>query len=88
MHKLFESDDITKLSTVEQHCNYRCSVTLTVIPEITCSRIFITANRSWPRASNFNFNKTMCVLMTLAIDSIAPGCRIYKDVWSAGLHGF
>ena len=28
-HELFERDDITKLSTVEQHCNSRCSVMLT-----------------------------------------------------------
>ena len=27
--ELFERDDITKLSTVEQHCNYRCSMMLT-----------------------------------------------------------
>ena len=25
----------------------------------------------------------MCLLMALAIDSVVPGCRIYKDVWSA-----
>ena len=29
LHELFERNDITKLSTVEQHCNYRCSVMLT-----------------------------------------------------------
>ena len=29
LHELFEHDDITKLSTVEQHYNYRCSVMLT-----------------------------------------------------------
>ena len=29
LHELFERDDITKLSTVEQRCNYRCSVMLT-----------------------------------------------------------
>ena len=23
--------------------------------------------------------------MALAIDSVVPGCRIYKDVWSAGM---
>ena len=36
-------------------------------------------------ASKINFNKTACPLMALAIDSvyIVPGCRIYKDVWSA-----
>ena len=28
LHELFERNDITKLSTVEQHCNYRCSVML------------------------------------------------------------
>ena len=28
-HELFERDDITKLSTAEQHCNCRCSVMLT-----------------------------------------------------------
>ena len=26
LHELFELDDITKLSTVEQHCNYRCAI--------------------------------------------------------------
>ena len=35
------------------------------------------------RASKINFNKTACLLMALAIDSVVPGCRIYKDVWSA-----
>ena len=29
LHELFERDDITKLSTVEQHYNYHCSVMLT-----------------------------------------------------------
>ena len=28
-HELFECEDITKLSTVEQHCNCRCTVMLT-----------------------------------------------------------
>jgi len=37
------------------------------------------------RASNIDFNKTACVLMVLAIDSVVPGCHIYKDVWSAGM---
>ena len=35
------------------------------------------------RASEINFNKTVCLLMALAIDSVVPGCRIYKDVWNA-----
>ena len=35
------------------------------------------------RASKINFNKTACLLMALAIDSVVPGCRIYKDLWSA-----
>ena len=35
------------------------------------------------RASKINFNKAACLLMVLAIDSVVPGCRIYKDVWSA-----
>ena len=34
-------------------------------------------------ASKINFNKTVCLLMALVIDSAVPGCRIYKDVWSA-----
>ena len=34
------------------------------------------------RAFKINFNKTVCLLMALAIDSVVPGCRIYKDVWS------
>ena len=81
LHKLFESNNITKLSTVEQHCNYRCTVTLTVIPEITCSRILRNSQSILAsRASNINFNKTACVLMALAIDSEVPGCRIDKDV--------
>ena len=67
LHELFERDDITKLFTVEQHCNYRCSVMLTVIFEITCSRIFVTARNSQSilasRASKINFNKTACLLM-------------------------
>ena len=29
LHELFKHDDITKLSIVEQHCNYHCSVMLT-----------------------------------------------------------
>ena len=29
LHELFERDDIAKLSTVKQHCNYHCSVMLT-----------------------------------------------------------
>ena len=86
MHELFEHDDI-KLSTVEQHCNYRCSVMLTVIPEIICGRIFVTALNSQSilasRASKINFNKTVCLLM--ALDGVVPGCRIYEDVWSAGM---
>ena len=87
LHELFEHGDITKLSTVEQHCNYCCSVMLTVIPEIICSRIFVTARNSQSilasRSSKINFNETACLLMALAIDSVVPGCRIYKDVWSA-----
>ena len=35
------------------------------------------------RTSKINFNKTACLLMALAIDSVVPGCCIYKDVWSA-----
>jgi len=35
------------------------------------------------RASKINFNKTACLLMALAIDSVVPGCHIYKDVWRA-----
>ena len=35
------------------------------------------------RASKINFNKTAYLLMALAFDSVVPGCRIYKDVWSA-----
>ena len=35
------------------------------------------------RASKINFNKIACLLMALAIDSVVPECRIYKDVWSA-----
>ena len=80
LHELFKRDNITKLSTVEQHCNYPCSVMLTVIFEI---RIFVTARNSQSilafRASKINFNKTACLLMALAIDSVVPGCRIYKD---------
>ena len=34
-------------------------------------------------ASKINFSKTVCLLMALAFDSVVPGCRIYKDVWSA-----
>ena len=29
LHELFERNDITKLSTVEQHYNYHCSVMFT-----------------------------------------------------------
>ena len=37
-------------------------------------------------ASNINFiNKATGVLMALAMDSVVPGCHIYKDVWSAGM---
>ena len=82
LHELFERDDITKLSTVEQHC----SVMLTHF-EITCSRIFVTARNSQSilasRASKINFNKTACLLIALTIDSVVPGCHIYKDFWSA-----
>ena len=35
------------------------------------------------RASTVNFNKTTCLLMVLAIDSVVPRFRIYKDVWNA-----
>ena len=35
------------------------------------------------RASKIDFNKTACLLMALTIDSVVPGCHIYKDVWSA-----
>ena len=63
------------------------SVMLTVILEITCGRIFMTARNSQSilalRASKINFNKTACLLMMLAIDSVVLGCCIYKDVWSA-----
>ena len=89
LHELFERDDITKLTTVEQHCNYCCSVILTVILEITCRRIFVTACNSQSIlascASKINFNKTVCtcLLMALAFDSVVPGYRSYKDVWSA-----
>ena len=62
-------------------------MTLTVIPEITCSRIFVTARYSQSilasHASKINFNKIACLLMALAIDSVVPEGRIYKDVWSA-----
>ena len=34
-------------------------------------------------ASKINVHKTVCLLMALAIDSVVPGCRIYKDCWSA-----
>ena len=84
LHELFERNDITKLSTVEQHCNHRCSVMLTVIPEITCS--FRNSQSILAlRASKINFNKTVCLLMALTIDSVVPGRRIYKDAWSVGM---
>ena len=51
---------------------------LTVIPEITCTRIFHIKQPIASRAFNINFNKTMCVLMALAIDSVVPVFRIYK----------
>ena len=35
------------------------------------------------RVYKINFNKTACLLMALAIDSVVPRCRIYKDVLSA-----
>ena len=83
LHELFERDDITKLSTVEQHCNYRCLVTFTCswnhMQQDLCDSQSILASR----ASKINFNKTACLQMALAIDSVVPGCRIYKDVWSA-----
>ena len=82
LHQLIKHEDITKLSTVEQHYNYPCSVML--ILEITCSRILVTARNSQSiLAFRTNYNKTVCLLMALAIDSVVPGCRIYKDVWSA-----
>ena len=60
---------------------------LTVIPEITSGRIFMTARNSQSilasRASKINFSKTACLLM--ALDSVIPGCCIYKDVWSTGM---
>ena len=83
LHELFERDDITKLSTVEQHCSHCCPVMLTHL----CSSIFVTARNSQSilasRASKINFNKTVCLLMALAIDRVVLGCCIYKDVWSA-----
>ena len=83
LHELFKRDDIIKLSTIKQHCNYPCSVMLTVILEITCSRIFVTARNSQSilafSASKINFNKTACLLMVLAINSVVLGCCIYKD---------
>ena len=51
--ELLERDDITKFPLLN---NTVCSVTLTVIPETTCSRVFVTANLSWP-----------CVLLILIL---------------------
>ena len=68
LYKLFERDNITKLSAIEQYCNYCCSVTLIVIPEITCSRILRNSHSILASCAS-NINKTVCVLMALAIDS-------------------
>ena len=45
LHKLFECDDITKLFVIEQHCNYRCSVTLSFLKSHAAGSLFVTANR-------------------------------------------
>ena len=38
------------------------------------------------RTSNINFiNKATGVLMALVIDSVVPGCHIYKNIWSVGM---
>ena len=51
---------------------------LTVIPEISSNRIFVTANRSWPHTLLMLQNRVRTD--SVSNDSVVPGCYIYKDI--------